>query len=158
LGLFNTDGERCRCFFPNEASHAKPADSIERRLVHAEILLGELSSGFWHITLNNEDAEGRMGEKVLEYWKTWNDATHMEDAEEASPAPLAPMDENLLVYAMRYALGRQTGATAQVASAIILNWPRLSEQTKAQILKEVRNEARFPEEWESVLALDFGKE
>ena len=50
-------------------------DEAAERVTHAEILLGELASGYWRFVLNDNDpsGEGVMGERVIQYWARYSD-------------------------------------------------------------------------------------
>ncbi len=48
------------------------------------------------------------------------------------------VDDEILFYAFRYALGRQTYAVSSVVECIVNNWPVLRENTKEKIHREVR--------------------
>ena len=50
------------------------------------------------------------------------------------------LDEEILFYAFRYALGRMTYAVGTVSDCIIRNWDNLSEHKQTLIQKEI-NEA-----------------
>lgn len=47
------------------------------------------------------------------------------------------VSEEILVYAFRYTLGRQTGAPYDIATLLIQNKNKLNEYTKAMIVKEI---------------------
>jgi hypothetical protein len=48
---------------------------------------------------------------------------------------------NVYIFAVRYAMGRKTGAGLAVAYALKDGWENISELTKKQILKEIEEEA-----------------
>jgi len=57
--------------------------------------------------------------------------------------------DNMIVYGARYAHTRPTVAALQVVTCAIKNWPELSAQTRAQLVKEARNEATYNlEDWQ----------
>lgn len=62
-------------------------------------------------------------------------------------------DETILVFAMRYALGRQTAAAYKVATHIVNVWDALTRNTQEQIQREIINTATSPSEWVAVLQL-----
>lgn len=47
------------------------------------------------------------------------------------------IDENILFYAFRYALGRMTTAPSMVVRNLLNNWQHLSDDTKNQIKEEI---------------------
>lgn len=49
-----------------------------------------------------------------------------------------PTDENILVFAFRYALGRKTTAPVIVADHLIKQWSNLAPHSKAQVKEEIR--------------------
>jgi len=69
--------------------------------------------------------------------------------------------ENILIYAFRYALGRETSSVAALVEELIENWNKLSFQTKTVIKKEIKEAidnnkagARMDiEEWKKILLL-----
>ena len=48
------------------------------------------------------------------------------------------VDENIIMYAFRYALGRNTYAVSEMAEYIIENKNLLSDNTKKQIVEEIK--------------------
>jgi phosphoribosylformimino-5-aminoimidazole carboxamide ribonucleotide (ProFAR) isomerase len=46
-------------------------------------------------------------------------------------------DETLIIFAMRYAIGRRTAAPSMVADKIIEVWPQLQEWTQKQMQREI---------------------
>jgi hypothetical protein len=62
-------------------------------------------------------------------------------------------DETILVFAMRYALGRRTGASYIVSTQIVNVWDAITRHTQEQIQREIINTAASPTEWASVLQL-----
>lgn len=64
----------------DEGSNPSPAPidlpEAARRVVDAEAILGDLSSGFWVSVLDRESAEfkedARMGQRVLSYWRKFS--------------------------------------------------------------------------------------
>ena len=69
------------------------------------------------------------------------------------------IDDQLLFYAFRYALGRQTYATATVSDALLANWLILLPGTQKLVHKEIRREMEkgLPDEklWARVLELEI---
>ena len=47
------------------------------------------------------------------------------------------VDENMLFWAFRYALGRRTGAVDSVVKHLKMHWDNLSPQTREQISEEI---------------------
>jgi len=72
------------------------------------------------------------------------------------------VDENIIMYAFRYALGRKTYSVSEVSELLINNWHRFKSHTKEQIIREIetaieRNEAGMEcdvNAWKSVLLLE----
>jgi ABC-type proline/glycine betaine transport system ATPase subunit len=72
------------------------------------------------------------------------------------------VDETLLVFAMRYAIGRRTAAPSMVADKIIEVWPQLQEWTQKQMQREISDEIDRVnggdrcdiETWQKVLKLE----
>lgn len=72
------------------------------------------------------------------------------------------VDENMLMWAFRYALGRRTGAVMNVCDHLKMHWKKLKPQTQQQIKDEIRD---YPtkysklgdqcdiESWEEILNL-----
>lgn len=59
---------------------------------------------------------------------------------------------NLAIFAVRYALPRQTAAPWEVINALKAKWAEIDTQTQAQIVKEVVKTAPLsgsPEEWQA---------
>jgi hypothetical protein len=48
------------------------------------------------------------------------------------------VDDEIIFYAFRYALGRQTYAVSSVVECIENNWPALRENTKEKIHREIK--------------------
>lgn len=71
------------------------------------------------------------------------------------------VDENIIMYAFRYSLGRKTYSVEEVSALLINNWGRFKSHTKEQIIREIetaieRNEAGMEcdiNAWKSVLLL-----
>lgn len=66
------------------------------------------------------------------------------------------IDEGILIYALRYALGRQSYAVSDVITAIKNNWEILGDNSKMVIYRDIKNYLNQPycplkEEW---IALD----
>ena len=78
---------------------------------------------------------------------------------------LLPVDDDMVVYAFRYALGRQTAAVSTVVEHLIRLWPRLDAVDKEQIKKHIALAIRSGEagagcdiaEWQKILELGRGK-
>ena len=51
------------------------AGSVSQRLIEAEDILSDLSTGYWISVLDDADApvNVKMGQRVLNYWKKQND-------------------------------------------------------------------------------------
>ena len=72
------------------------------------------------------------------------------------------VNENIIMYAFRYALGRKTYSVSEVADLLIENWHRFKPHTKEQIIREIegaieRNEAGMEidiNEWKRILLLE----
>ena len=72
------------------------------------------------------------------------------------------VNEDMVMYAFRYALGRKTYSVETVSSYLIENWHRFKSQTKEQIVREIetaieRNEAGMEcdiNAWKAVLLLE----
>jgi len=61
---------------------------------------------------------------------------------------------NIYVFAARYAYNRNTGVALAVVTQLKQVWPRLSERTKKQLQKEVKNEATCNhDDWKQILDL-----
>ena len=60
---------------------------------------------------------------------------------------MSDYEQSVLVFAMRYALPRRTGASYVVAEQILSNWDKLSHQTQNQIINEILLDAIEPEAW-----------
>lgn len=88
-----------------------------------------------------------------------------------TPTPAPPQDSQFLVnnhmvcFAFRYALGRRTGAVGIVVDHLKKLWPKLNWFDRNQIKKEIaraieRNDAGSVcdiREWQKVLTFDHGK-
>ena len=76
------------------------------------------------------------------------------------------LEEDILVFAARYAHTRNTYAALVVIEHAIDVWDKLSHHTKEQLIREARNEAIYHQpKWEYLatldpiqLELDFGEE
>jgi len=55
------------------------------------------------------------------------------------PNPLSASETSVLIFAMRYALARQTTAPGIVAGEIKKHWPRIAIRDREQIKNEIRN-------------------
>ena len=73
------------------------------------------------------------------------------------------VDQNILIYAFRYALGRMSYSVSDVVEAIKENWDKINENAKNIITKEIQeaiknNEAGDPDIdvplWRSILELE----
>ncbi len=72
-----------------------------------------------------------------------------------------PTDENILVFAFRYALGRKTTAPGIVANVLINRWNDLKPHTQIQVQREIGSAMAMGEAgssidldtWQAVLAL-----
>ena len=72
------------------------------------------------------------------------------------------VNENIIMYAFRYSLGRKTYSVQEVVEVIIGNWSRFKPHTREQIIKEIedaieRNEVGMEcdvNEWKSILLLE----
>ncbi len=47
------------------------------------------------------------------------------------------VDENVIMYAFRYCLGRKTYAVSEMVSILICNWRKLKQHTQIQIKQEI---------------------
>lgn len=47
------------------------------------------------------------------------------------------VNEDILFYAFRYALGRETYAVKQVVNEIIIHWPTISQKLKVAVRTEI---------------------
>jgi len=65
----------CACRAPSDSSRL--TGSVSQRLIEAEDILSDLSTGFWVSTLDDADVpvNVKMGQRVLNYWKKQN-VTH----------------------------------------------------------------------------------
>lgn len=52
------------------------------------------------------------------------------------------VEENIIMWAFRYALGRRTGAVDSVIKCLYWNWSKLSEHTRNQIKDEIKTAIR----------------
>ena len=48
------------------------------------------------------------------------------------------VNEEIIMYAFRYSLGRMTPAVSQVTDLLIENWHRLAAYTREQIVREIK--------------------
>ena len=72
------------------------------------------------------------------------------------------VNENMVVYAFRYALGRMSGVSSDVSDYIIDNWHKFKPHTKKQIIREIeiaieRGEAGMELDvdfWKRIILLD----
>ena len=54
------------------------------------------------------------------------------------------IDEGILIYALRYALGRQSYAVSDVITAIKNNWEILGDNSKMVIYRDIKNYLNQP--------------
>jgi len=47
-------------------------EDIAKRLIYAENILSMISTGFWIHILNENSPGQNIGDKVMEYWKTFD--------------------------------------------------------------------------------------
>ena len=59
------------------------------------------------------------------------------------PIQIAPVDEFLVVSAVRYARGRATYVVEETCEWVIDHWPELSDNTRAVIARDVRLEVEL---------------
>ena len=72
------------------------------------------------------------------------------------------VNEEMIMYSFRYALGRKTYATSTVSDYLVKFWHRFKSHTKEQIIKEIgeaieRDEAGMQcdvDNWKKVLLLE----
>lgn len=57
--------------------------------------------------------------------------------------PTFEVDETMLVFAFRYALGRKTGAPSRVISYLERYWGELNDWTQDQICREIETDMRY---------------
>jgi len=70
------------------------------------------------------------------------------------------MKENIILYAFRYCLGRQSYAVSEMVEYLLENWKNISEQTKEKIKHEIECAIRSNEaganidvkEWKKILS------
>ena len=62
-------------------------------------------------------------------------------------------EQSVLVFAMRYALGRKTAAAWIVATVIKKNWYEIDGDTRKQIKLEIQETEDRTSDWEEVLEL-----
>ncbi|MEK6884828.1 MAG: hypothetical protein AABY22_34670 [Nanoarchaeota archaeon] len=75
---------------------------------------------------------------------------------------VSDFNENITFYAFRYALGRKTYASFEVANYIIYNWDKLSEKTQRLIKKEIQEAVELgragmemdERKWKQILTLN----
>lgn len=60
-----------------------------------------------------------------------------------NPIPLYPVDEFLVIGAVRYARGRATYVVEETCEWVIEHWTELSENTRAVIARDVRLEVEL---------------
>ena len=58
--------------------------------------------------------------------------------------------EHMMVYAARYAHGRNTGAALQIVSHILAEWDKLTENTKWKLYKDTREARYCQEDWQKL--------
>ena len=68
------------------------------------------------------------------------------------PIPLTPVDEFLVIGAVRYARGRATYVVEETCEWVIDHWGELSENTRAVIARDVRMEVQLRREQGDELA------
>ncbi|UOR07192.1 hypothetical protein MUN82_08855 [Hymenobacter aerilatus] len=66
---------------------------------------------------------------------------------EETPAYLSNAEADVLCFAMRYALDRQTTAPSIVSDEIVRLWPRLQPWQQDQIQKELRHQSTYLKAW-----------
>ena len=72
------------------------------------------------------------------------------------------VNEDMIMYAFRYSLGRMTYAVATVSDYLIDNWHRLKPHTREQIIEEIREAIKRDSagmdcdinRWKSILLLE----
>ncbi len=66
-------------------------------------------------------------------------------------------EASIYVFALRYALRRETGALGFVASELAANWQRFSERDKSEIIAETRGEncGKNADDVAKILALEW---
>ena len=62
-------------------------------------------------------------------------------------------EQSVLVFAMRYAIGRKTGASFMVATVIEKKWGEINEVTRNQIKREILETEDRSSDWDGVLKL-----
>jgi hypothetical protein len=62
-------------------------------------------------------------------------------------------EQSVLVFAMRYALGRKTAAAFVVATVIEKKWDQIDRFAKEQIKREIQETEDRTSDWEEVLKL-----
>lgn len=62
------------------------------------------------------------------------------------PIPLYPVDEFLVISAVRYARGRATYIVEETCEWVINHWGQLSDNTRAVIARDVRMEVQLRRE------------
>lgn len=75
------------------------------------------------------------------------------------------VNNHMVAFAFRYALGRQTGAVSIVVEALTKHWPRLSRFDRDQFKKEIVRAIKMGEagsdcdiqQWQTILQLGHGK-
>jgi hypothetical protein len=62
------------CITGNEAKFVLELLDNKQHLIEAEDILGDLSSGYWVSVLdqNDDPVDFKIGQRVLNYWKTFN--------------------------------------------------------------------------------------
>lgn len=78
----------------------------------------------------------------------------------ASCIPTYDVDETTLVFAFRYALGRQSTAPSHIVAELRAHWPRLNRWTQLQIKRDIQRAVEFGEvrgcdlaTWQEVLVM-----
>ena len=79
--------------------------------------------------------------------------------------PLFEVNNHVVCFAFRYALGRRTGAVGIVVDCLVKHWPRLNRFDRSQIKKEIAQAIKLGEagsdcdieQWNKILNLEHGK-
>ena len=59
-----------------------------------------------------------------------------------------PIEENIYMFAARYAHGRNTGAALMVVNQLISEWSKFSHETRRKILEESHEAEHCHEDWQ----------
>ena len=65
---------------------------------------------------------------------------------------MTPIEENMYVFAARYAHGRNTGAPLMVVTELINKWDEFSKNTQAQLLSESFEAFHCKRDWDRLRA------